>query len=150
MKKKTNAFKNKGNKDVTSVVKKLPPRRIVEYYYFPEGEVSARDIMQAVGEEFADQADIWPDINLCAVDLEVDDLIFQDAGDCFVDPADQEWFSQKGIVSQYQASWHSGDEEAALQILENVLQKCGGRLCSDTDDFEPSYGAGELHKLRQE
>ena len=64
MKKKTNAFKNKGQKTAMSVVKKVPPRRIVEYYYFPEGDVSARNILQAVGAEFADKADIWPDLNL--------------------------------------------------------------------------------------
>ena len=150
MKKKTNAFKNKGNKDVTAIVKRVPPRRIVEYYYFPEGDVSARDIMNAVGDAFADKADIWPDINLCAVELEADSLIFQDAKECFIDPADQAWFEKQGITRQYQASWHSADDQAAVQILKNVLETCGGRICSDTDDFEPSYGAEEVGRLAQE
>lgn len=148
MNKKTNARKNKGQKDAFSVIKKVPPRRIVEYYYFPEGDVSARDIIQAVGAEFVEKADIWPDLNLCAVELGADSLIFQDAEEFFIDPVDQEWFAKEGIVRKYQASWHSADEEQALQILKNILGSCGGRLCSDTDDFEPSYGAGDLDQLK--
>jgi hypothetical protein len=150
MKKKSNAFKNKGQKGVTSVVKKVPPRRIVEYYYFPEGDVSARDIMNAAGEAYAEKADIWPDLNLCAIELEADSLIFQDAAECFIDPADQAWFEEKGILRKYQASWHGADEEAAIRILKNVLDTCGGRICSDTDDFEPSYGAEDVDRLVQE
>lgn len=147
MKKKTNAFKNKGNKDVTAIVKKVPPRRIVEYYYFPEGDVSARNILQAVGAEFAEKADIWPELNLCAVELGADSLIFQDAQECFIDPADQAWFEEKGIIRKYQVSWHSADDQEAIQILKSILETCGGRICSDTDDFEPSYGVGEVEKL---
>lgn len=148
MKKKSNAFKNKGQKGGTSVVKKLPPRRIVEYYYFPEGDILARDIMNAAGEAFAEKADIWPDLNLCAVELDADSLIFQDAQECFIDPADQDWFAENGIVRKYQVSWHSADDENAIQILKNVLETCGGRICSDTDDFEPSYRAEEVDQLK--
>ena len=147
MKKKTNAFKNNGQKTATSVVKKVPPRRIVEYYYFPEGDVSARNILQAVGADFAEKADIWPELNLCAVELGADSLIFQDAQECFIDPADQAWFEEKGIIRKYQVSWHSADDQEAIQILKSILETCGGRICSDTDDFEPSYGVGEVEKL---
>ena len=147
MKKKTNAFKNKGQKTAMSVVKKVPPRRIVEYYYFPEGDVSARNILQAVGADFAEKADIWPELNLCAVELGADSLIFQDAQECFIDPADQAWFEEKGIIRKYQVSWHSADDQEAIQILKSILETCGGRICSDTADFEPSYGAGEVEKL---
>ena len=150
MKKKTNAHKNKGQRDAFSVIKKVPPRRIVEYYYFPEGDVSARNILQAVGAEFADKADIWPDLNLCAVELGADSLIFQDAEECFIDPADQAWFEEKGITRKYQVSWHSADEDKALQVLKNILENCGGKICSDTDDFEPSYGTGETEKLKSD
>lgn len=148
--KKTNAKKNKGQRDAISAIRKVPPRRIVEYYYFPEGDVSARDIMQAVGAEYAEKADIWPDLNLCAVELGADSLIFQDAEDCFIDPADQAWFKENGIVRKYQASWHSADEVQAIEILKSILKACGGRICSDTDDFEPSYGEDEVEKLASE
>lgn len=147
MTKKTNARKNKGQKDAISVMKKVPPRRIVEYYYFPQGDITARDIMNAVGAEYAEKADIWPDLNLCAVELGADSLIFQDAEDCFIDPADQAWFAEKGIMRKYQASWHGADDAQAVQILKNVLNVCGGMICSDTDDFEPSYGAEDVEKL---
>ena len=64
MKKKTNAFKNKGQKTAMSVVKKVPPRRIVEYYYFPEGDVSARNILQAVGADFAETGFAHEDLQM--------------------------------------------------------------------------------------
>ena len=144
IKKKNGAFKNKGHKDAASFMKEKPVRRILEYYYFPEGETDARRIMNSVGEEFADAADIWPDLNLTAVDLDTDSLVFQEARECFVDPLDLQWLEDRGIVSMYSVSFEQSDLEKVRQILSAVLSSCGGRICSDSDDFEPSWGVEEI------
>ena len=92
------------------------------------GKVTEKHISGGLIPVFAEKADIWPELNLCAVELGADSLIFQDAQECFIDPADQAWFEEKGIIRKYQVSWHSADDQEAIQILKSILETCGGRI----------------------
>lgn len=146
MKKKNYGFK-KPAKDITAVVNKKPVRRIVEYYYLIQQDVTARDLQKAVGEEWFEKADIWPELNLMEVELNYDSLIFQDAAECFIDAADIAYFEAQGIRTKYQISYDTGDIEAVRKVMKNIMTVIGGRICSDTDDFEPSYTVEQVEQL---
>lgn len=139
-------MKNK-KKDMTVVMNRKPVKKIVEYYYFVQQEVSARDLQKAVGEEWFEKADIWPELNLMEVEMSFDSLIFQDAAECFIDPVDLEYFEEQGIKTKYQISYDAGDIEAVRQVMKRIMTAIGGRVCSDTDDFEPSYTAEQIDRL---
>ena len=129
-KKPTAAKKSSGKKplkDIAVVMTKKPVRKIVEYYYFFNEEMDARNLME--------------------VEMNFDSLIFQNAEECFIDPADQQWFEEQGIKTKYQISYDTGDIEAVREVLHNIMDALGGRICSDTDDFEPSCTADTLDKL---
>lgn len=134
-------------KDITAVMTKKPVRKIVEYYYFFNEEMDARKLQSAVGEKWFEKADIWPELNLMEVEMNFDSLIFQNAEECFIDPADQQWFEERGIKTKYQISYDTGDIEAVREVLHNIMAALGGRICSDIDDFEPSCTADTLDKL---
>ena len=146
MKKKNYGFK-KPAKDITAVVNKKPVRKIVEYYYLIRQDVTARDLQQAVGEEWFEKADIWPELNLMEVEMNYDSLIFQDAAECFIDAADIAYFEAQGIRTKYQISYDTGDIEAVRKVMKNIMTVIGGRICSDTDDFEPSYTVEQVEQL---
>ena len=110
-------------------------------------EMDARKLQSAVGEKWFEKADIWPELNLMEVEMNFDSLIFQNAEECFIDPADQQWFEEQGIKTKYQISYDTGDIEAVREVLHNIMAALGGRICSDTDDFEPSCTADTLDKL---
>ena len=74
--------------------------------------------------------------------MNFDSLIFQNAEECFIDPADQQWFEERGIKTKYQISYDTGDIEVVREVLHNIMAALGGRICSDTDDFEPSWHGG--------
>ena len=118
-----------------------------EVYYFFNEEMDARKLQSAVGEKWFEKADIWPELNLMEVEMNFDSLIFQNAEECFIDPADQQWFEERGIKTKYQISYDTGDIEAVREVLHNIMAALGGRICSDTDDFEPSCTADTLDKL---
>lgn len=141
---KKNTFKNKGQKDVTAFMKSKPIRKIVNYYYFTGNDATARDIVNSVGDSYRDAADIWPELNLAEVVLPTDSLIFQDVREAFVDPADQEYLKEHDYTSQFQISFDIGDTDAVRSVMRNIMTQIGGRICSDTDDFEPSYTADSL------
>ena len=79
--------------------------------------------------------------------MNFDSLIFQDATECFLDPADLSWFEEQGIRTKYQISYDTGDIEDVRKVMKRIMEKLGGVICSDTDDFEPSYRADQLEKL---
>lgn len=135
-------------KDITAAVSKKPVRKIVEYYYFLTEEVDARKLQAAAGETWFEKADIWPELNLMEVVMQYDSLIFQDATECFVDPADMAWFEEKGIKTKYQISYDTGDIEDVRKVMKIIMDAIGGKVYSDTDDFEPSYTAEQLDKLQ--
>lgn len=137
----------KSAKDITAVMNRKPVRRIAEYYYFLKEEVDARKLQEAVGDEWFEKADIWTELNLMEVVMNFDSLIFQDATECFIDPADLAWFEEQGIRTKYQISYDTGDIEDVRKVMKRIMEKLGGVICSDTDDFEPSYRADQLEKL---
>lgn len=137
----------KSAKDITAVMNRKPVRKIAEYYYFLKADVDARKLQEAVGEEWLEKADIWPELNLMEVVMNFDSLIFQDATECFIDPADLSWFEEQGIRTKYQISYDTGDIEDVRKVMKRIMEKLGGVICSDTDDFEPSYRADQLEKL---
>ena len=106
----------------------------MEYYYFFDEEMDARKLQSAVGEKWFEKADIWPELNLMEVEMNFDSLIFQNAEECFIDPADQQWFEERGIKTKYQISYDTGDIEAVREVLHNIMAALGGRICSDTLD----------------
>lgn len=107
-------------KDITAVMTKKPVRKIVEYYYFFDEEMDARKLQSAVGEKWFEKADIWPELNLMEVEMNFDSLIFQNAEECFIDPADQQWFEERGIKTKYQISYDTGDIEAVLKYFTTL------------------------------
>ena len=115
------------------------------YLDAPESEIYYFNRLLAEAPELL--ADIWPELNLMEVEMNFDSLIFQNAEECFIDPADQQWFEERGIKTKYQISYDTGDIEAVREVLHNIMAALGGRICSDTDDFEPSCTADTLDKL---
>ena len=133
-KKPTAAKKSSGKKplkDIAVVMTKKPVRKIVEYYYFFNEEMDARKLQSAVGEKWFEKADIWPELNLMEVEMNFDSLIFQNAEECFIDPADQQWFEEQGIKTKYQISYDTGDIESVREVLHNIMDahrsRCGFR-----------------------
>ncbi len=139
--------KKKPAGDMTAFLKKKPVRKIVNFYYFPAEGAGARQIVDNVGPDFAEKADIWPELNLVEVVLNLDSLIFQDAAECFVDPLDQEYFKEHGITTMFQISFDINDLDQVKQVMKNIMGSIGGRVCSDTDDFEPSYDVNTIENL---
>ena len=48
-------------------------------------------------------------------------------------------YSGSWIKTIYQISYDERDLPCVRQVMKELLNKAGGRICSDTDDFEPVY-----------
>ena len=115
------------------------PKKIVEFYYMIPEEIGVKALSQQITAVDEEKIEIWKELNLMEVVMDHDSLIFQDAWDCFVDPLDQEYIQSHGIRSIYQISYDVEDIACVRQVMKDLLGAVGGRICSDTDDFEPAY-----------
>ena len=136
--------------NMDAVMKEKPVRKIEEYYYFLDREISIREIVAASGDELKESAEIWPELNIAEFVMQFDSLIFQDEADGFPDIEDHEYFEQNGIKAKYLVSFDAGDRESAVGVLRSILQTLGGKIASDTLDFLPEYTADNIDKLLEE
>ncbi|HIQ98789.1 MAG TPA: hypothetical protein IAB23_03810 [Candidatus Scybalocola faecavium] len=134
--KKSGGGKTAGKK-ITGIRKS--PKKILEFYYMIPGETCAKELSRYITTVDEEKIEIWTELNLMEVIMENDSLIFQDAWKCFVDPLDQEYIQDHGIKTIYQISYDERDLPCVRQVMKELLNKAGGRICSDTDDFEPVY-----------
>ena len=137
----------KKKKGLQTVMEKKPVNKIVEYYYFLKEELPVKQLQLAVGDDYFDKADVWPELNLMEVVMDFDSLIFQDADDCFVDPEDIRDLEAMGVRKKYQISFDAADIEKVRDVMSRIMTAVGGVICSDTDDFQPSYTLDNLDQL---
>ena len=138
----------KKKKGLQTVMEKKPVKKIVEYYYFLQEELPVKQLQLAVGDEYFEKADVWPELNLMEVVMNFDSLIFQDAEEAFIEPEDLKYFEEHGIRKKYQISFDAGDAEMVRDVMRRIMTKVGGVICSDTDDFEPSFTLENLEQLQ--
>ena len=137
----------KKKKGLQTVMEKKPVKKIVEYYYFLKEALPVKQLQLAVGDDYFDKADVWPELNLMEVVMDFDSLIFQDADDCFVDPEDIRDLEAMGVRKKYQISFDAADIEKVRDVMSRIMTAVGGVICSDTDDFQPSYTLDNLDQL---
>lgn len=137
-------IKNKAKK-ITGV--KKPEKKILEYYYMTPEEVSAKELSLCITAVSEEQIEVWLELNLMEVVMENDSLIFQDAREFFIDPLDQEYFQEHGLKSMYQISFDSRDIELVKKVMMQIMEAKGGKIYSDTDDFEPSYDGKNIEEF---
>lgn len=139
----------KGTKGAVKIAKaKKTVKKIVEFYYMTPEKTNAKELSLCITAVPEEQIEVWTELNLMEVVMENDSLIFQDARECFVDPLDQEFIRAHQFETIYQISYDEKDELLVRRVMKEVLSSKGGRICADTDDFEPSYTLENIERLR--
>lgn len=141
-------MKKKKSRPMITADKKM--KKIVEFYFMTPAETDAKELSQCVHAVDEERIEVWRELNLMEVVLESDSLIFQDAGECFIDPLDLEFINGRGIKTMYQISYEVGDAAMVKKIMSEIIDAVGGFICSDTDSFEPIYTKENMEQLGEE
>lgn len=139
---------SKGVKNGKKVAKaKKTVKKIVEFYYMTEAKTDAKELSLCITAVPPEQVEVWTELNLMEVVMENDSLIFQDARECFVDPLDLEYIKEHRFETIYQISYDVQDTLLVRRVMREILGSKGGRICADTDDFEPHYTIENVNVL---
>ncbi len=123
-------------------------KKILEFYYMSPKEMNAKQMSLCIHSMPEDAVEVWTELNLMEVVMENDSLIFQDGRECFEDPLDLKFIEKNGIKSIYQMSYDEADQEQVIKVMKEILGQMDGMVCCDTDDFEPIYKLGNIHKIK--
>lgn len=146
---------NKKNQKIKNTSKKISgvkkaTKKILEYYYMTPEDTTAKDISLNITVLPEEKIEVWPQLDLLEVVMDNDSLIFQNGQECFMDPLDLEYIKDHQVKSIYQISFEQGDIDLVRKVMREVLEKKGGMVCSDTDDFEPLYTCENIGQLGAE
>ncbi|MCI6019298.1 MAG: hypothetical protein MRZ59_10690 [Clostridiales bacterium] len=131
-------------------VAKAKKKTILEYYYMIPEKTDAKALSLMIETVPEEKIEVWPQLNLMEVVMTADSLIFQDAWECFEDPLDLEYIQGHHIETIYQISYDSEDAELVKKVMKELMTKKGGLICSDTDDFEPTFNTENIGHLGEE
>lgn len=112
-------------------------------YMLPQGTPVK---MLAEGLDFLakEAVEIWTEVNLLEITMENGTLTLEDMMEQMESPEDKQLLEKLKVKQVYACDYEAADKMAVRKIMETLLEKYGGLLASDTEDFEPFIKPEEL------
>ena len=137
--------KGKKKKINKGASKALPQKEeSLSFLYMLPAEADVRALAEAL--DFLDEAavEIWTEINLMELTLLGGAMTFEDMMADMQGETDASLLAALQVKQVYACDYEARDREAVRRIMEELIEKLGGFIASDTEDFRPFLQPGEL------
>ena len=137
--------KGKKKKINKGASKALPHKEeSLSFLYMLPAEADVRALAEAL--DFLDEAavEIWTEINLMELTLLGGAMTFEDKMADMQGETDASLLAALQVKQVYACDYEARDREAVRRIMEELIEKLGGFIASDTEDFRPFLQPGEL------
>lgn len=135
------AKKDKGAKQA-SKSKSVKPKEGSFLYLLPE-EISARQLHDVLDFLDAKQLEVWTELNLLEVTADEGTITFEDMRDNLGEE-DSGTLAGMGMKKVYAVDSYLSDNGILRKVMETLISKFGGKIGSDTEDFQPFVKVSEL------
>lgn len=131
------AKKDKGAKRASKSkpVKPAKPKEGSFLYLLPE-EISARQLHDGLDFLEAKQLEVWTELNLLEVTADEGTITFEDMRDNLGEE-DFGTLAGMGMKKVYAVDYYLSDNGILRKVMETLISKFGGKIGSDTEDFQP-------------
>lgn len=131
------AKKDKGAKQdsKSKSVKPVKPKEGSFLYLLPE-EISARQLHDVLDFLDAKQLEVWTELNLLEVTADEGTITFEDMRDNLGEE-DSGTLAGMGMKKVYAVDSYLSDNGILRKVMETLISKFGGKIGSDTEDFQP-------------
>lgn len=123
-------------------VKPAKPKEGSFLYLLPE-EISAKQLHDGLDFLEAKQLEIWTEINLLEVTADEGTITFEDMRDNLGEE-DSGTLAGMGMKKVYAVDYYLSDNGILRKVMETLLSKFGGKIGSDTEDFQPFVKVNEI------
>lgn len=111
-------------------------------YLLPE-EVSAKELAGALSYLNPECIEVWTQVNLLEVITGENTLTLEDMMDSLRE-ADLELLGKLSMKQVYACDYQAADKVVIQKMIASFLEAFGGKLASDTEDFEPFLKTEEI------
>ncbi len=116
-------------------VKPAKPKEGSFLYLLPE-EISARQLHDGLDFLEAKQLEVWTELNLLEVTADEGTITFEDMRDNLGEE-DFGTLAGMGMKKVYAVDYYLSDNGILRKVMETLISKFGGKIGSDTEDFQP-------------
>ena len=116
-------------------VKPAKPKEGSFLYLLPE-EISAKQLHDGLDFLEAKQLEVWTEINLLEVTADEGTITFEDMRDNLGEE-DSGTLAGMGMKKVYAVDYYLSDNGILRKVMETLISKFGGKIGSDTEDFQP-------------
>lgn len=126
----------KKNKDKKDKVTKI----FLDCYYMTENEIGTKEIYEVLTDserEVTERIEFWDLADVLEIELNEKSSIDIEKIPYFKNETDKEFLEAKGIKSIFAIKTDEQNKKRMTEIFKLVINRLGGFVCSDTDDFMP-------------
>lgn len=116
-------------------VKPAKPKEGSFLYLLPE-EISAKQLHDGLDFLEAKQLEVWTELNLLEVTADEGTITFEDMRDNLGEE-DFGTLAGMGMKKVYAVDYYLSDNGILRKVMETLISKFGGKIGSDTEDFQP-------------
>ncbi len=111
-------------------------------YLLPE-EISAKQLHDGLDFLEAKQLEVWTELNLLEVTADEGTITFEDMRDNLREE-DFGTLAGIGMKKVYAVDYYLSDNGILRKVMETLISKFGGKIGSDTEDFQPFVKVNEI------
>lgn len=137
--------KGKSKDKAKGKMKTVPKERTYcSVFYMLPNQVAVKQMAEVLEFLKPDAVEIWKEVNLMELTLENSTLTFEDMMPQMESAKDVQLLEKLQVKQVYVCDYEASDKGMVRKIMETLIEKLGGFLASDTEDFEPFIKPEEL------
>lgn len=106
------------------------------FLYLLPDEISAKQLHDGLDFLEAKQLEVWTELNLLEVTADEGTITFEDMRDNLGEE-DSGTLAGMGMKKVYAVDYYLSDNGILRKVMETLISKFGGKIGSDTEDFQP-------------
>lgn len=113
-------------------------KNYLNLFYMTPNEVCAKDIAESFREDKGLVIELWEALNVIELQLSNHNSIdFEPVEASFRDPSDASFIKNRNIKTIFGITLCDTDLTSAIPYFEYLVDKFGGFVCTDSDNFNP-------------
>lgn len=113
------------------------------FLYLLPDETSAKELHGALDFLNEKQLEVWTELNLLEVTVDEGTVTFEDMKDN-LNGEDFKTLEALAVKKVYAVDYYLSDRGVLRKIMEALISKFGGKIGSDTEDFQPFLNIREI------
>lgn len=122
---------------------KKPAKEFKSFLYLLPKKTTAGVLAKGMPSVSPESIEVWEEECVIEITTENGSITFEDIRDS-LEKEDEKVLSELRMKQVLACDYSSEDNETVLKIMKGLLERFGGKIASDTEDFQPFLTLGDI------